>query len=511
MGFFTPLFWLPFLLLALLPFFKKKSDQVKKELKRVPPSPPKLPILGNLHQLGAPPHSSLCKLSRKYGPVLLLHLGRKPVVIISSTEAAREVLKVNDLACCSRPPIAGAGRLTYNYLDVVFSPYGEYWREIRKICVLELFSVKRVKSFRFVREEEVASLMDSISQSSSSATPINVTEKLFSLTGSILFRTAFGKWVQGSDFDRTKFYELVHDAETVLGSFSADEYFPGVGWILDRINGHNKRVERVFHELDTIFQQVIDDHLQPGRTKLQEDIVDVMLGIEKEQIEDGRAWLTKNHIKAVLLNMFLAGVDTSALTVNWAMAELSRKPTLMKKAQDEVRSIVGKKGRVTESDLDQLQYLKMVIKETLRLHPPAPLLIPRETMSHFKINGYNIYPKTLIQINAWAIARDPLYWKNPEEFSPERFIDNDVDFKGNHFEFLPFGSGRRGCPGMYMGTVTSELLLANLLYCFDWKLPGGMKVADINMEELAGHSLTLSKKTPLLLVPIKYLHDQAPE
>ncbi|XP_022775609.1 cytochrome P450 71B36-like [Durio zibethinus] len=511
MGLFTPLFWLPFLFLALLLLFKKKTDQVKKELKRLPPSPPRLPILGNLHQLGALPHSSLCQLSRKYGPVLLLQLGRVPVVIVSSAEAAREVLKFNDLACCSRPQLAGAGRLSYNYLDVAFSPYSEYWREIRKICVLELFSVKRVKSFRFVREDEVASLMDSISQLSSSETPVNVTEKVFSLTGSIIFRTAFGKCFQGSEFDRTKFYELVHDAETVAGRFSADEYFPGLGWILDRINGHNERVERVFHELDTLFQQVIDNHLKPRRTKPQEDIIDVMLRIEKEQIEDGHAWLTKNHIKAVLLNMFLGGVDTSALVVNWAMAELSRKPRLMKKAQDEVRRIVGKKGRVTETDLDQLLFLKMVIKETLRLHPPAPLLIARETMSHFKINGYNIYPKTLIQINAWAIARDPQYWKNPEEFSPERFIDNTVDFKGQHFEFLPFGTGRRGCPALYMGTVTSELLLANLLYCFDWKLPGGMKEADINMEELAGHCLTLSKKTPVLLVPVKYLHDQASE
>ncbi|XVE74922.1 hypothetical protein DITRI_Ditri12bG0057500 [Diplodiscus trichospermus] len=508
MDFLTPLFWLPFLLVALLLLFKKKA-QVKKEVKRLPPTPPKLPILGNLHLLGELPHSSLRQLSRKYGPVLLLRLGRIPVVVVSSAEAAREVLKVNDLACCSRPLIAGAGRLSYNYLDVAFAPYGEFWREMRKICVLELFSVKRVKSFRFVREDEVASMMDSISKSSSSASPINVTETIFSLTGSITFRTAFGKCFQGSDFDRAKFYELVHDAETVVGNFSADEYFPSVGWILDRINGHSERVERVFHELDTFFQQVIDDHLKPGRRKPHEDIIDVMLGIEKEQIEDGHPWLTKTHIKAVLLNMFLGGVDTSALTVNWAMAELSIKPGLMKKAQDEVRSIVEKKGRVTESDLEQLQYLKMVVKETLRLHPPAPLLIARETMSHFKINGYDIDPKTVIQINAWAIARDPQYWKNPEEFSPERFTDSTVDFKGQHFEFLPFGAGRRGCPGLYMGTVTSELLLANLLYCFDWKLPGGMKETDVNMEELGGHCLTLMKKTPLHLVPIKYHHDQA--
>ncbi|TYI51331.1 hypothetical protein E1A91_D12G168600v1 [Gossypium mustelinum] len=507
----SSLAWVPFLLLPLLLLLllsKQKTHQVKKEHNyKLPPSPPRLPIIGNLHQLGELPHSSLSQLSRKYGPVMLLHLGRIPVLIVSSAEAAKEVLKVNDLACCSRPRLAAVGRLSYNYLDVAFAPYSEYWRELRKICVLELFSVKRVKSFRFIREAEVGSIMESIS--SSSTHPVNVTEKVFALTGSIIFRIAFGKSFQGSEYDRAKFYELVHDAETVAGAFSSDECFPRFGWIIDRLNGHNGRVEKVFGQLDALFQQVIDEHLKPGRTQDHEDIIDVMLKIEKEQIDEhGHAWLTKNHIKAVLLNMFLGGVDTSALLVIWAMAELARKPTFMKKAQDEVRGVVGKKGRVTETDLDQLQYLKMVLKETLRLHPPVPMLIAREAISHFNINGYHIYPNTLIQINVWAIARDPKYWENPQEFSPERFIDNAVDFKGQHFELLPFGGGRRGCPALYMGTVTTELLLANLLYCFDWVLPDGMNEADINMEEWAVKCLTLSKKTPLLLVPIKYLHAQ---
>ncbi|GMJ09695.1 cytochrome P450, family 71, subfamily B, polypeptide 36 [Hibiscus trionum] len=510
MGLFTSLFWLPFLLVPLLLLFKKKTDEADKKDNNLPPSPPKVPILGNMHQLGELPHSSLSQLAGKYGPVMLLHLGRIPVVIVSSADAAKEVLKVNDLACCSRPKLAAIGKLTYDHLDVAFSPYGECWRELRKICVLEIFSVKRVKSFRLVREDEVGSLIDSISRSSSTG-PMNVTEKVFALSGSIIFRTAFGKCFHGSEFDGAKLYELIHDVAVVASAFSYEECFPGFGWIIDRLNGHNGRVERVFRELDALFQQVIDDHLKPGRTKHEEDIIDVMLGIEKEQIGElgHRAWLTKNHIKAVLVNMFLGGIDTSALTVNWAMAELVRNPGLMKKAQDEVRGIVGKKGRVEETDLDQLQYHKLIIKETLRLHPPAPLLITREAISQFKINNYDIYPGTLIQINAWAIARDSNYWKNPEEFSPERFIDNSIDFKGQNFELLPFGGGRRGCPGIYMGTVTSELLLANLLYCFDWCLPDGMKEADMNMEEQAGLCVTLNKKTPLLLIPLNYLDGQA--
>ncbi|XP_039057128.1 cytochrome P450 71B37-like isoform X2 [Hibiscus syriacus] len=507
MDLFNSLVWLPFLLLLpLLLIFKKKTQHVNKELKNLPPSPPKVPIIGNLHQLGALPHSSLSQLASKYGPLMLLHLGRIPVLIVSSADAAKEVLKVNDLACCSRPKLTGVGRLSYNYIDVAFSPYNEYWRELRKLCVLEIFSVKRVKSFRFVREDEVGSLMDFISQSASSSPtdPVNLTEKVFAFSGSIIFRTAYGKSFRGSEFDRRKFYELIHDAETVAGAFCYDECFPGFGWIVDWISGHKGRVDRVFRKLDTLFQQLIEDHRKPERTKHEDDIIDVMLGIQKKQIEEhGHAWITKNHIKAILLNMFLGGIDTSALTVIWAMAELMRKPPLMKKAQAEVRGIVGKKkGRVPETDLDQLQYVKLIIKETLRLHPPAPLLLPRESISHFKINGFNIYPKTLIQVNAWAIGRDPKYWKNPEEFSPDRFIEDTMDSKVQRFELLSFGGGRRGCPGMYMGTVASEHLLANLLYCFDWALPAGTKEADVNMEEQTGQCLTLSKKTPLLLVPI---------
>ena len=205
----------------------------------------------------------------------------------------------------------------------------------------------------------------------------------------------------------------------------------------------------------------------------------------------------------VYQDLFLGGVETGTITMIWTMAELAKNPKVMKKAQDEIRNYIGNKGRVSESDIGYLFYLKMVVKETLRLHPPATMLLARETMSHFKINGYEIYPQILVQINAWAIGRDPKYWKNPEEFIPERFLDNSIDYKGQHFELLPFGAGRRGCPGIYMATTTIELALANLLYCFDWKLAYGMKEEGINMEEIADLAVTTSKKTALNLVPVK--------
>ncbi|KAB1213134.1 Cytochrome P450 71B36 [Morella rubra] len=496
--------WLALLICLPLMLLMKKAMEDRSRNKLPPPGPLKLPLIGNLHQLGQLRHQSLWQLSKQFGPVMLLHLGAIPNVVISSAEAAREVLKVHDLDCCSRPSLDSSRKLSYNYRDMAFSPYGEYWREIRKICVLEVLSVKRIQSYRSIREEEVAMLIHSISESSLSATPVDLSEKLFALTACITFRIAFGTSFRGSDLDNERFQEVVHEAEAMLGSFNAAECFPFVGWIKDKISGRFERLEKIFHELDNCFQQVIDLHLKSEKTKQErEDIVDVLLRVEREQTEYGAARFTKDNIKAVLLNFFLGGVDTGAITMIWAMAELARNPQLMKKAQGEVRKFVGEKGKVTESDTDHLPYLKMIVKETLRLHPPAPLLLARETMTHFKLNGYDIYPKTLLQVNAWAIGRDPQYWKNPEEFSPERFLDSSIDYKGQNFEFLPFGAGRRSCPGISMATSTIELALANLLYCFDWKLPHGMKEEDISMEESVGLSLTTHKKTALNLVPVK--------
>ncbi|KAJ9708758.1 hypothetical protein PVL29_000664 [Vitis rotundifolia] len=503
MALYSPSMWLHLLLLLLpLMYLIKRRIGLKGQKKPLPPGPTKLPIIGNLHQLGALPHYSWWQLSKKYGPIMLLQLG-VPTVVVSSAEAAREFLKTHDIDCCSRPPLVGLGKFSYNHRDISFAPYGDYWREVRKICVLEVFSTKRVQSFQFIREEEVALLIDSIAQSSSSGSPIDLSERLMSLTANIICRIAFGKSFQVSEFGDGRFQEVVHEAMALLGGFTAADFFPYVGRIVDRLTGLHGRLERSFLEMDGFYQRVIEDHLNPGRVKEEhEDIIDVLLKIERERSESGAVQFTKDSAKAIIMDLFLAGVDTGAITVTWAMTELARNPRIMKKAQVEVRNSIGNKGRVTGGDVDQLHYLKMVVKETLRLHPPAPLLLPRETMSHFEINGYHIYPKTQVQVNVWAIGRDPNLWKNPEEFLPERFMDNSVDFRGRHFELLPFGAGRRICPGMYMAIATVELTLANLLYRFDWKLPNGMKEADVNMEEAAG--LTVRKKFALNLVPIHH-------
>ncbi|KFK33559.1 hypothetical protein AALP_AA5G029300 [Arabis alpina] len=488
--------WLLSLLFLIIILILTAFKHSKRGQHHKPPSPPGFPIIGNLLQLGELPHQSLWKLSKKYGPVMLLNLGKVPTIILSSSETARQALRDHDLNCCSRPTLAGPRELSYNYRDIAFSPFSDYWKEVRKLAVQELFSTKQVNSIQHIKEEEVKKLIDSIAESTS---PVNLNKKFHALTVSVVCRIAFGVRFDSNE----KFNKLIREAFEMLGSFSASDFNPYFGWIIDWFTGLQGRRERSVRDLDAFYEQMIGLHNQ-GKEQGSEDFVDLLLRLENEEAVLGTDKLTRNHIKAILMNIILGSIDTSAITMTWAMAELARNPRVMKKVQSEIRNQIGNKSMISLDDIDQLNYFKMVIKETWRLHPPLPLLSPREVISAFEINGYKIQPKTRLQVNVWSIGRDPNSWKDPHEFLPERFMDSNIDAKGLNFELLPFGSGRRMCPAVYMGTTMVEFGLANMLYHFDWKLPEGMVVEDIDMEESPG--LTVSKKNELLLVPTKYFY-----
>ncbi|KAF2288975.1 hypothetical protein GH714_023191 [Hevea brasiliensis] len=248
-------------------------------------------------------------------------------------------------------------------------------------------------------------------------------------------------------------------------------------------------------------ENIINDHkAKKAETKLADeanDLVDVLLKLQDQ--ENREFPLTIDNIKAVILDMFIAGSDTSFTTSEWAISETLRNPRVMKKAQAEVRLVFSEKVHVDEADLGELNYLKLVIKETLRLHPPVPLLIPRESREQCEINGYQIPIKSKLIVNAWAIGRDPNYWTEADRFNPERFSDSTVDYKGANLEFIPFGAGRRMCPGISFGIANVEILLANLLFYFDWKLPHGMKQEELDMAESFG--AVARRKNDLGLIP----------
>ncbi|KAG0546646.1 hypothetical protein BDA96_01G012500 [Sorghum bicolor] len=477
---------------------------------RLPPGPAQLPILGNLHLLGPLPHKNLRELARRYGPVMQLRLGTVPTVVVSSAEAAREVLKVHDVDCCSRPASPGPKRLSYDLKNVGFAPYGEYWREMRKLFALELLSMRRVKAACYAREQEMDRLVADLDRAAASKASIVLNDHVFALTDGIIGTVAFGNIYASKQFaHKERFQHVLDDAMDMMASFSAEDFFPNAaGRLADRLSGFLARRERIFNELDVFFEKVIDQHMDPARPVPDNggDLVDVLINLCKEH--DGTLRFTRDHVKAIVLDTFIGAIDTSSVTILWAMSELMRKPQVLRKAQAEVRAAVGDdKPRVNSEDAAKIPYLKMVVKETLRLHPPATLLVPRETMRDTTICGYDVPANTRVFVNAWAIGRDPASWPAPDEFNPDRFVGSDVDYYGSHFELIPFGAGRRICPGLTMGETNVTFTLANLLYCYDWALPGAMKPEDVSMEETG--ALTFHRKTPLVVVPTKYKNRRA--
>ncbi|GAV74960.1 p450 domain-containing protein [Cephalotus follicularis] len=466
------------------------------------PGPRGLPLIGNLLQLGNSTslHRCLWQLSQKYGPLMSLQLGFRPTLVVSSAKMAKEVMKTQDLVFSGRPPLVGPKKLSYDSLGLAFTAANDSWREMRRISAIHLFNSSRVQQFRRIREEEVSRMVENISKSSVASKPINLSLLMMTLTTTLICRVAFGK-----RFDEAivinRLGRLLDETEAMIVGFFWSYYFPFMGWV-DRLTGMHARLEKIFKEMDENYQEIIDDHLDPKRPRSErEDILDFFL--QNLRNNELNVELSLNQIKAMLMNIFVGGANSSATTVVWVMTFLMKNPIAMKKAQEEVRNLIGTKGFVNEDDIQSLHYLKACVKETMRLQPPGPLLIPRETTQKCNIGGYEIPAKTLVYVNAWAIGRDPEAWDNTEEFNPDRFIGNSIDLKGNDFELIPFGAGRRICPALPMGILNVELALANLLYKFDWKMPAGMKKEDLDFDEIPGG--TVRKKNALCLVCENYM------
>ncbi|KAM5571884.1 hypothetical protein ABKV19_012120 [Rosa sericea] len=378
----------------------------------------------------------------------------------------------NEDSCCSRPKPTAANILLYGCQDIAFSPYGEYWRQVRKLCVVELLSLKRVQQFQFAREEEVEELVKKIRKACLSKSPINLSDML-----SITFNNILSRCVIGNRFveeDDNWFGEASRRLMVQLTTFSFGDIFPCLRWI-DNLRGFIASLKATSAKLDGFFDQLIEEHKTTkaeGMPKTS-DFVDILVKLGKDDMLNLE--LTQDNLKAILQDMFIGGSDTTSTALEWLMAELVRNPSVMKKLQQETTS--------SSSSFTSARNNRRCNTGTL--------------------GGYYIPAKTRVLVNAFAIQRDPKFWDKPEEFLPDRFEDNSIDFKGQDFQFVPFGGGRRGCPGQAFAVAGAEYVVANLLYWFDWKLPSDNVSADaLDMSEVFG--MTVRKKAPLHLVPIPY-------
>ncbi|KAK4487263.1 hypothetical protein RD792_006132 [Penstemon davidsonii] len=481
------------------PWSKSNS---KNKPSNLPPSPPELPIIGHAHLLGKLPFRSFMSLAETYGDIMHIKLGEVHAFVVSSPEIAKEVLRTRDPLFADRATSLATKIMWYNNIDIAFSPYNDYWRQMRKICIAELLSAKIVRSFGSIRSDEISNLIKSIQSSASTGSVIDITKMIFKITSSITCRAAYGKVCR----DRDALIDLMNESLVHTGGYMIADLFPS-SKLLNILSWNKQRLLRIRGKVDMILDSIINEHkdnLSSGITKGNgesgnEDLVDVLLRLQ----EGGELAfpIGNDNIKAIIYDMFAAATETSSATLDWTMVELMRNPLVMRKVQAEVRQAFKHGNIMDEDEVGKLKYLKFVVKETLRIHPTTPLLV-RASREDSEVFGYFIPAKARVMVNNWAMGRNPKYFPNPESYIPERFENNGIDFNGSNFEYLPFGAGKRMCPGMAFGLASVEVPLAQLLYHFDWKLPSGIRSIDLNMTENPG--ISAPRKEHLYLLATSY-------
>ncbi|XP_076898197.1 7-ethoxycoumarin O-deethylase-like [Bidens hawaiensis] len=401
-----------------------------------PPGPTRLPIIGNLHLLGNQPHRAITKLAEIHGPIMSLKLGQITTLVVSSSTAAKEVLQKQDVSFSGRYPPDAFNACNHAQHSVVWLPPSNDWRTLRRLLNSNIFSHKSLETNQHLRRQKIEELVAYCQKASLSNDYVDIGHAAFRTSLNLLSNTVFSKDLtepykdSGSDLKDAIGMCMVEGAKPNLVDF-----FP-VFKMIDP-QGIRRRMARHLETLLKAFENLIDERLKMGRI-MQNDVLDVCLKFNQDNPNE----INHTHIKSLVMDIFGGGTDTTSSTIEWAMAEVLRNPHIMTKAKEELEDVIGKGKIVKEEDVLRLPYLSCIIKETLRLHPPGAFLLPRRVEKQAQLNGYIISKGTQVLVNIWAIGRDPIVWDNPLEFKPERFLNSEVDVRGQDFDLLPFGSGR---------------------------------------------------------------------
>ncbi|KAJ8767638.1 hypothetical protein K2173_018196 [Erythroxylum novogranatense] len=452
---------------------------------RLPPGPKSLPVIGNLLVLGDKPHKSLAKLSRTYGPLMSLKLGQLNTVVISSATLAKKILQKHDAH-------------GHHEAGMPWLPVAEPWRNLRKICNSYVFSNQRLDANQQLRLEKIQDLFDDIQESCRLGRSVNIGELAFKTTLNAMSNTIFSLDLTNSSLETAKeFKEVVRCIMDEAGKPNLADYFPFLkNFDLQRIRSMGK----YFGKMLEVFDRKIYERLELRKAKdyvQANDMLETLLSI----CEDSSEEFDTHRIKHLFLDLFVAGTDTTSSTMEWAMSELLRNPKTLSEARQELEQTIGKSSWLQESDVARLPYLQAIVKETFRLHPAVPLLLPRKAGADVEMFGFTVPKGAQVLVNAWAIGRDPNMWENPDSFMPERFLGSDVDVRGRHFELIPFGAGRRICPGLPLAIRMLHMMLGTLIHSFDWRLEDGVTPESLDMDDRFG--ITLEKAQPLRAIPIK--------
>ncbi|ONI02892.1 hypothetical protein PRUPE_6G227000 [Prunus persica] len=462
-------------------------QEKRRRYKNLTPSPLSLPILGHLHLLKIPIHRTLQRLSQNHGPVISLWFGSQRVVIVSSSSAAQECFTKNDVVLANRPSMLIGKHLAYNNTTTATSQYGDHWRNLRRIGSTEIFSTSRLNAFLNVREDEVKHLLLKLSENvHDDFAKVELKSMFYELTFNIIMRMVAGKRYYGEDASVDKeearqFREIMKEVFAYTGVANPVDFLPVLNWVGSE-RGYEKKVMKLARKTDAFMQGLIDEHR--SKDKNGSTMIDHLLSLQDSQPE----YYSDQIIKGLILDMVLAGTDTSSVTLEWAMSNLFNHPDVLKRARAELDAQLGQERLVKEHDISKLPYLQSIISETLRLYPAAPILLPHFSTDDCAIGGYKVPRGTMVLVNAWAIHRDPKLWDDPQSFIPERF-GSGYDLSS---QLMPFGLGRRSCPGSGLAQRTLGLTLGSLIQCFDWA-----RISEKEIDMTEGKGFTMPKVMPL--------------
>lgn len=492
--------------------------------KRLPPSPWSLPVIGHLHLVRPPVHRTFRDMAARLGPLMHVRLGSTNCVVASSAAVASELIRSHEGKISERPLTAVARQFAYGSDGFAFAPYSPHWRFMKRLCMSELLGPRTVDQLRPIRRAGLVSMLQSVLLASSSSSVVDLTSALIRLSNTSIIRM-MASTVPASITDEAQV--LVKAVAELVGAFNVEDYIAVCrGWDLQ---GLGRRAADVHRRFDALMEDMIrhkeearearrmrgggeepaaaENNKKPSTPVTSKDLLDILL----DKMEDDMAaevTLTRKKIKAFFIDVVTAGSDTSAAMVEWMIAELMNHPECLRKVRAEIDAVVGRDRIAGEGDVASLPYLMAAYKETLRLRPAAPIAHRQSTEEMELVAGggnFTVPAGTAVFINLWAIGRDPAYWESPEEFRPERFMaggsNEGMDPRGQNFQYLPFGSGRRGCPGMGLALQSVPGVVAALIQCFDWTVVPGdgeaKQPAMIDMEEADG--LVCARKHPLLL------------
>ncbi|KAI3959768.1 hypothetical protein MKW92_002614 [Papaver armeniacum] len=490
----------PLLLLLLHGFLSQKS---KTNSRRLPPGPPGWPLIGNFLDVGFDykvVHKRFVEIQKKYGPIFMLRLGAINLLVIASADAATELFKRHDQAFANRFIFEAQKSQVDEHCPTLMAPYGPIWRMNRRLYAT-INSRTAIKNTLGRRRQFVDQMIQWISVEEKQGRSVEINHLTLVALTNLFGNLFFSKDVMDlKSATGNELYQLIKEIQVLSTYPNVADFIP---WLrnLDPQNLANrtrKAVDACLSIIDEFAKERKSRDVFLRDTNEEKDLWDLLMSFEGNGKDEPRK-MSERHINVFIMEMILGGTDTTVSTIEWVMTEAVRNPEVMRKAKDEIAQVVGYNRKIEESDIESLPYLSAVIKEAMRLNPVGPFLLPRSAVEDTEFMGYFVPKDTAVVVNIWGIGRDSASWDDPLSFNPDRFLGNTTDYRGQHSRFLPFGAGRRICPGLPMAHQIVPMVVGSLLQSFDWTAENGATPESMDMHEKI--EMALKKSTPLRIIP----------